>query len=91
MSEEYNGWANYETWACFLHLSNNEGDYKYISEMAEKMSIEELAKFLKEYVTQIKEMVYIGEANSEAKRLIEDLGSLWRVNWLEVAKGFKEE
>lgn len=32
--EEYNGWTNRETWAIQLHLSNNEGDYNHMREVA---------------------------------------------------------
>jgi hypothetical protein len=32
----YQGWANYETWAVALWLSNNEGDYRYWQEKTQE-------------------------------------------------------
>jgi len=32
----YEGWANYETWAVNLWLSNDEGSYNYICELADE-------------------------------------------------------
>lgn len=34
MDSTYNGWANYETWAVNLWLSNNPGDQEWIDELA---------------------------------------------------------
>jgi hypothetical protein len=30
----YNGWTNYETWCVNLWLSNDQGSYEYVNEMA---------------------------------------------------------
>jgi len=30
--DEYNGWANYETWNVALHLDNDEGSYLAVCE-----------------------------------------------------------
>lgn len=35
MSDKYNGWNSYETWAVNLHLSNDEGTYNYVNELVE--------------------------------------------------------
>jgi len=32
MEEDYNGWANYETWNVALYLDNDEGSYLAICE-----------------------------------------------------------
>ena len=34
MEETYEGWSNRETWAINLHISNNEGDYRYFCDVA---------------------------------------------------------
>ena len=31
----YNGWTNRSTWAVNLHLSNDQGSYLYVNELAE--------------------------------------------------------
>ena len=38
MGEEkgYNGWSNYATWLVSLHLSNDEGTYNYVNELAQE-------------------------------------------------------
>jgi len=33
---DYNGWANYETWAVNLHLANDHGSYLLALEVAEE-------------------------------------------------------
>lgn len=37
MTEEkgYNGWSNYATWLVNVHLSNDEGTYSYVNELAQ--------------------------------------------------------
>ncbi len=41
MSEQgYSGWKNYETWVVNLWLSNDEGTYDYIQEMASELADE---------------------------------------------------
>ena len=36
MSEKgYNGYSNYATWLVNLHLSNDEGTYNYVNELAQ--------------------------------------------------------
>lgn len=33
-NDDFNGWANRETWALALHLSNDEGIYNLVSQLA---------------------------------------------------------
>ena len=35
MTDTYNGWPNRETWALARHISNNEGDNRYMTNTAE--------------------------------------------------------
>lgn len=97
MEEEktYNGWSNRETWAVYLHWSNNEGDYNHFMEVAKEYHdkgrrISEFAGYLEERAEEIQEMVMSGEATQEAKYFMQDVGSLWRVDWMEVATAFWE-
>jgi len=90
------GWANRETWAVKLHWDNNEGDYHYFTDQAKEYknagkSSYEFADFLKDKADEIKDMVINGDANEEAKSFIDDVGSLWRVDWVEIAEEYYNE
>src|SRR6266498_3923184 len=37
MSDTYNGWSNYETWAVKLWMDNDEGSYHYWQETAREV------------------------------------------------------
>ncbi len=94
--EEYQGWANRETWAVKLWWGNNEGDQKYFSEQADEFRkagkpVYEFADFLKEQAEEIEENVYDGEANEVAKSMMKDVGSLWRVDWNEIAQSYYDD
>jgi hypothetical protein len=81
-----------------LHWDNNYGDYKYFTGMAKEYKEEgrkvyEFAEFLREAAEDIKnEVIHNPEtASQEAKLFIDDAGSLWRVNWDEIAKAYYDE
>lgn len=104
MTEKYNGWANYETWAVHRWLSNEEPSYRYWTERAQEAwdnspddenvpkvwTREEAARF--RLADQLKEE--LGES-------MPDLGaSLWsdlltsamqEVNWDEIAASLIEK
>ena len=50
----YNGWSNYETWACALWLDNDEGLH---TEIQEELSLNQdrykLSKYIKDLVTEL--------------------------------------
>ncbi|GAH47822.1 unnamed protein product [marine sediment metagenome] len=92
----YNGWTNYQTWAVKLHWDNNQGDYNYFQEQcreymkANKPSWE-FADYLKEIGEEIFQSIIEGNANEEAKMMIQDVGNMNDVNWDEIAKAYYEE
>ena len=95
--DEYNGWTNRETWAVRLHWDNNQDDYDFIMSEAKKHiergePVYRFADFLKEIAEDIQDTV-INEksATHEARLFIQDVGSLWRVNWLEIAERYYDE
>lgn len=98
MEEKYNGWTNRETWAVKLHWDNNEGDYIFFTAEArrqkgEGVSAFEFAEFLKEQAEDIFDTVINGQTphNEGARLFVADVGSLWRVNWIEIAEAYYEE
>ena len=80
MTEEYYGWANYDTWLVALWLDSDEGSYKYWRERAKQVSKRALAQELKENHAD-----GVGES---VTGVYADLlsAALREVNWTEVAK-----
>lgn len=85
MNEEYNGWTNRETWATALHLNNDQDTYEHAKSMADEYTDDKsgLADALEKYVTELLDADWDG-----VKPMRYDIGSLWRVNWMEIADSF---
>lgn len=47
MNTEYNGWKNYQTWLTYTWLTNDEEEWSYWSELAEKHTVSDLMEMLK--------------------------------------------
>jgi hypothetical protein len=101
-NEEYNGWTNRETWACNLWLGNDESSYHHINDLAEQAAkqaeseqyLEQrhiLAQMIQELVTELSHDVNVGESTPEARVMISDIGSIWRVDWQEIADNWLEQ
>jgi len=94
-SEEYNGWTNRETWATNLHIDNDQGLYETAREYAreeleghdkgEEINPYYLGERLKNWV----EDDLLTFENVARKRslwlMLTDIGSLYRVDWREIA------
>ena len=97
MSENYNGWKNRETWAVKLHLDNDQGLYDEYHEIFKQICKEHklgtrrwrYADALQEWVGDMLSAFYWKECGGEmpewAIYMQDDVGSLWRVNWDEIA------
>lgn len=104
MSDEYNGWANRETWALNLWLSNDQGLYE--------MTRERVADWLRRYPEDAAEVTLrayrAGEAVKELweeltdpdeglmtcesiLQMVRDVGSEYRVNWDEIGAAWLED
>jgi hypothetical protein len=90
MIEKYNGWTNRETWATALHINNDEGLYKTVQDWAvtnleedEAEAVTVLSESIEDFVTELLETDWDG-----VKSMRYDIGSLWRVNWREIANSF---
>lgn len=95
----YNGWTNRETWACHLWLSNEETLYRWAEETAALAGADGLREGLERLqaatVDTSEPYVYVEEVElvlyaRDARLALGDIGSLWRVDWEEVAEAFKE-
>jgi hypothetical protein len=88
--DKYNGYENYETWALSLHLTNTQGLYNPFMEIvgSNKSNIDK-ADELKVWVEDMYETFYDGNLDTfseDIKSMMKDIGSIWRINWLEVIK-----
>jgi hypothetical protein len=95
---EYQGWANRETWAASLHLSNTRWMYdnaRQILSDTEYVGPWSLANALEEWTREMVEENreqqddYAGAAQ-EITSMDREVGSWWRVNWREVADGLMD-
>jgi hypothetical protein len=95
LSEEYQGWSNRETWGVALHLSNDQGLYietqALTSEAIDSNLLEEagyrLADSLEEWVNDLFEFESVS-INEQLFIMMTDIGSLYRVNWREIAQTY---
>lgn len=102
MCEEYNGYTNRETWATGLHIDNDYGLYLATEEVATELvsgsgsesAVRLMADYLEELVTEISESVFYPEgetpASEGARLMLSDIGSVYRVNFRELAEGYIE-
>lgn len=97
--ETYNGWTNRETWATKLHLDNDQvmqemaQDYT-LTALSEHSSAEDcsavacLAESLEYWITEdllTRENI---AGNEGLWMMLSDIGSLYRVNWRELAEAY---
>ena len=76
----YNGWRNRPTWNVHLWLSNEEGLYNAArTTCTEARNLADAAHFLRELCFDV-----------WPKRVTPDGDDLFKVNWRDVAKAFRE-
>ena len=96
----YNGWSNRETWAANLHLSNDYRWYTLTMEVVRK-AVEQgatryriahhLESCFKDYVEDPQGP--LGERGNLFEHeavVLRDVGSTWRINWLEIEPHWTE-
>jgi hypothetical protein len=102
--ETYQGWKNRETWATALWLNNDEGLTNWVQDMtivtlqgSEELSDKRylLAESIEEYVTNLLDFREYRETYGEPmpdglQMMRDDIGSLYRVDWREIADSFLE-
>ena len=101
MSEDYNGWKNRETWATALHINNDYGlqqemeeKVAYLIEQHEGEKnevVSDLAEWLEGWITDLVSLTWwrdeLGcEMSEGAEMMRQDIGSIWRVDWHEIAE-----
>jgi hypothetical protein len=96
--DQYNGWTNRETWATKLHLDNDEYFNDCAWELARKWNdankelfVYELGEWIKNWIEDDLLVLENVSNNSQLWLMLTDIGSLYRVNWQEIAQTYVEE
>jgi hypothetical protein len=95
MCEEFSGWTNRETWAVALYLGNDQGFCDEIRSLTREAIDNEpsneaayrLADSVKEWVNDLFEFDNVS-TNEQLFNMLYDIGSLYRVNWRELAQTY---
>jgi hypothetical protein len=98
--QDYNGWTNRETWATALHINNDQGLYEiaqgYTKEeleghdQGEAINPYYLGEVLRSWIEDDL-LTFENMDNGALFSMLTDIGSLYRVNWLEIADSFLSE
>jgi hypothetical protein len=94
--ERYAGWANRETWAAALWLNNEQGMQESVHEaireavqMRDELTASGAGEVVREYIDELFDLdAYDGVLPSGVHNMMQDIGSLWRVDWREVGAAF---
>ncbi len=93
--EEYQGWSNRETWAVRLHWDNDPVTDEVFRDSAKSFKEQDLsstafADHLQEEAEVMQSHVINDpdRATQEERLFTADVGSLWRVNWQEIADSY---
>ena len=89
--ETYNGWTNRETWALNLWIGNDEGLYLAGQEFAETLDADDARRDDKVREWFSEDIVPLLQETEIGRGALEDIGSLWRVNWTETADALLEK
>ena len=99
MEMDYNGWSNRETWATNLWITNEYSlakDFEIFwselhqedDEMLETTPamVRQFADYIEE---TIEELLSFENMTRSTYSMLTDIGSLYRVNWYEIAKTYE--
>jgi hypothetical protein len=105
--QTYEGWSNRETWATVLHIDNDEGLHDQRNDLCcESLKVGpntvltskqnarySLARDVENWVKDMSHDVYFSETppNQALLGMFHEIGSLWRVNWDEIASTWLED
>lgn len=101
MEENYNGWSNRETWATMLHIDNDQVLYEIARDYAkeeiqghdegEEINSYYLGQTLKGWIEDDLLTLENISGNQGLWLMLTDIGSLYRVNWREIAENLLDQ
>lgn len=100
-TQDYNGWTNRETWATALHIDNDQALLEialdYAKQEAEGHESREarrayyLGQTLESWITDDLLTLENISGNHPLWLMLTDIGSLYRVNWRELADHYLDQ
>jgi hypothetical protein len=105
MEQDYNGWTNRETWATKLHIDNDQALYEIAQDYTRTAwqehtedgegqyptSVDCLADTLENWISEDLLTIENISGNQGLFNMLTDIGSLYRVNWNEIAGSMIDE
>lgn len=101
MEQDYNGWTNRETWATALHIDNDEALLEIALNYAreeleghdegEEINPYHLGETLKSWIEDDLLTLENISGNHPLWLMLTDIGSLYRVNWREIAGHYLDQ
>lgn len=93
--EQYNGYANRETWAFNLHWQNDQGLYYSVLDAARTTAAQtesdyDLGEFVVNYVGETLAELYNSGNREAVLNIMQDVGSFWRIDYREVGEAVRE-
>jgi hypothetical protein len=90
MCNKYEGWSNRETWATALHIDNDTQLLGAVLELSDQPNLDDR---LEQFVDQILDVDAFHTNGVMVSRsawiMLHDIGSLYRVNWRELAEHYQ--
>lgn len=103
-TQDYNGWTNRETWAAMLHIDNDQALLEIATDYAmqelegheegEEINLYYLTETLKSWLENDLLTLENISGNQGLWLMLTDIGSLYRVNYYEIAEtliGYAQE
>lgn len=95
-TDEYNGWANCETWAVALWINNEQGWQESVHDtlreaipmQSDGMTASKAGEIVRENVEDMLLSDELGMVCTWQRDVLHDIGSLYRVDWREVGASF---
>jgi hypothetical protein len=90
MTETFNGWSNRETWAFMLHVSNDEGLSAMFADTIRDERSDPAYAVQRDAEALLTRAGYVdtfgGPWPDALADIAAEVGSLWRIDWAEVAE-----